>query len=40
MRLLGVTDIDALNRHMVNTRELDAFIMTDLADLKIGRPKL
>lgn len=33
MRLLGVTDVNQLRPHMVNTRELDSFIMSEIPDL-------
>jgi L-lactate dehydrogenase (cytochrome) len=40
MRLLGVTSLSELRPHMVNTRELDALIMTDLPDFANGKSRL
>lgn len=40
MRLLGVTDVEALKPHMINTRELEALIMTDIPDMSPSRPRL
>jgi len=40
MRLLGITSLDQLRPHMVNTRSLDAEIMLDLPDLHVKRSKL
>ncbi|KAF2494369.1 putative cytochrome B2 [Lophium mytilinum] len=40
MRLLGVTDLSQLRPHMVNTRELDSLIMTELPDFDAGKAKL
>lgn len=35
MRLLGVTTLDELRPHMVNTRELDMTIMRDLPEFRL-----
>ena len=43
MRLLGVTSLDELRPHMVNTRELDPTIMTELPNFGLSshsKPKL
>lgn len=40
MRLLGVTDVNSLRPHMVNTRELEALVMTDLPGMGNSRARL
>lgn len=40
MRLLGVTSLDQLRPHMINTRDLDPTIMTDLPYFRPSKPRL
>jgi hypothetical protein len=40
MRLLGVTNLDQLRPHMVNTKSLDMILMDELPELNLSKARL